>query len=65
MSKGQKRIRNVPVFYDEVKKTHGLKLTDTAWKLINEVAQQQGISASELVERWGRGLKPPTASSHP
>lgn len=65
MPKGQKRLRNVPVFYDEVKKTHGLKLTDTAWSAINEVAQQQGISASELVERWGRQLKLPSASSHP
>lgn len=54
---GQKRLRNIPVLYDEVKKTHGVKLTDTAWNTINEVAQEQGISASELIERWGRGLK--------
>ncbi len=62
---GQKRLRNIPVLYDEVKKTHGVKLTDTAWNIINEVAQEQGISASELVERWGRGLKPQSVSSHP
>jgi hypothetical protein len=65
MPKGQKRLRNTPVFYDELKKSHTVKLTDTAWHAINEVAQQQGISASELVERWGRGLKSPAASSHP
>ena len=64
MAKGQKRLRNVPVFYDEIKKTHGIVLTDTSWKLINEVAQEQGISASELIERWGRGLKPQSASGH-
>jgi hypothetical protein len=65
MTKGQKRLRNTPVFYDELKKSHTVKLTDTAWHEINKVAQQQGISASELIERWGRGLKSPTASSHP
>lgn len=65
MANGKKRIRNVPVLWDEVKKTHGIKLTDTAWNAINQVAHEQGISASELVERWGRQLKLPAASSHP
>jgi hypothetical protein len=65
MSKGQKRLRNIPVFYDEVKESHNIKLTKTAWSAINEVAKEQGISASELVERWGRQLKLPAASSHP
>lgn len=57
MPKGQKRLRNIPVFYDEVKSSHNIKLTKTAWDAINFVAKKQGISASELIERWGRGLR--------
>jgi hypothetical protein len=56
MRKGQKRMKNVPVFYDEVKQTHGIKLTDTTWNTLRNVATEQGISISELVERWGRTL---------
>ena len=56
MSKGQKRLKNIPVFYDEVKQTHGIKLTDTTWNTLRSVATEQGISISELVERWGRTL---------
>jgi hypothetical protein len=56
MGKGQKRLKNVPVFYDEVKRTHGIKLTDSTWSTLRNVATEQGISISELVERWGRTL---------
>lgn len=56
MGKGQKRLKNVPVFYDEIKQTHGIKLTDTTWSTLRSVATEQGISISELVERWGRTL---------
>ncbi|MBO3460371.1 hypothetical protein G7B40_018175 [Aetokthonos hydrillicola Thurmond2011] len=54
--KGVKRTRNIPVLYDEIKKPRATRLTDTAWKGITETAKQQGISASELMERWGRQL---------
>jgi hypothetical protein len=59
MGKGQKRLKNIPVFYDEVKQTHGIKLTDTTWSTLRKVATEQGISISELVERWGRTLVNP------
>ncbi len=56
MSKGKKRVRGIPVFHDEVKQTHGIKLTDSAWKRLGEIAQKRGISRSELVERYARSL---------
>ncbi len=56
MSQGEKRLRGVPVFYDEVKRSHGIKLTDTTWDKLREVATLQGISISELIERWGRTI---------
>lgn len=54
---GQKRLRNIPVLHEEVKKTRCIKLTDTCWSSIMEAAQNRGVSASELIERWGRALK--------
>lgn len=53
-SKGKKRIKGVPVLHDEVKKTHGMKLTDTAWDAIGEAATALGISRSELIEQLAR-----------
>jgi hypothetical protein len=53
---GQKRLRDLPVFYDELKKPHLFTLTATAWKTIKAVATIQGISASELIERWARTM---------
>lgn len=52
--KGKKGMRGVPILHDEVKKTHGLDLTDTAWDAIGEAAKSLGVSRSELVERLGR-----------
>ncbi|MEB3177861.1 MAG: hypothetical protein VKL59_02295 [Nostocaceae cyanobacterium] len=54
---GKKRLRGVPVLHDEVKKTRAIRLTDTAYEAMGQAARQQGISLSELVERWGRQLK--------
>ncbi|MDB9538812.1 ribbon-helix-helix protein, CopG family [Anabaenopsis tanganyikae CS-531] len=48
--KGKKRVRNTPVFYDEVKKHRGIMLTDTAWHSVQELAAREGVSASEYVE---------------
>jgi hypothetical protein len=49
-------MRGVPVLYDEIKKSHAVRLTDTAWKMITEKAKIENISASELMERWARSL---------
>jgi hypothetical protein len=53
--KGKKAVKGIPLFHDEVKQTHGIKLTDTAWKKLGEIAKALKISRSELVERIARG----------
>jgi hypothetical protein len=55
---GIKRTLNNPVFYEELKKPHGISLTPTAWGKIKALATSQGISASEVIERWARKLLP-------
>jgi hypothetical protein len=62
--KGLKRIKNQPVYHDEIKGKRTVFLTPTAWDNIKDEAKNRGISASELVEEWGRRLKSPTASPH-
>ena len=57
--KGKKGIRDVPMFHDELKKQRGILLTDTAWAAINNAARNTGVSASELIEQWGRQLEDP------
>ncbi|AOX02534.1 hypothetical protein BJP34_26585 [Moorena producens PAL-8-15-08-1] len=52
--KSQKRMRGVPVHYDEIKKPHTVMLTDTAWKELRISAKESGISVGELIERWAR-----------
>ncbi|NJM72069.1 MAG: hypothetical protein HC862_18835 [Scytonema sp. RU_4_4] len=52
--KGQKRVRNMPVFYDELKKVHQLMFTPTAWQKLQDMAKQQDTSVSELIEAWAR-----------
>ena len=52
--KGQKGLKDIPYIYDEVKKTHGISVTDTAWKMLQDKAKGQGISVSEMIEKWIR-----------
>ena len=54
MRKGQKGLKNIPYIYDEVKRTHGISVTDTAWELLRSEAKKKGISISELIEKWIR-----------
>lgn len=49
-----KRVRNIPVFYDEVKKGHEILLTDTVWNELKTRAKDKKLSVSEYVERWVR-----------
>lgn len=57
--KGQKRVKNTPVFYDEIKKRRGINLTDTAWEILARTAKIQQISVSELIEQYARNLNHP------
>ena len=59
MKKGKKtdkRMRGVPVHDDELKKKHGVWLTDTAWELLREKAKEDGVIAREYLERSIGGL---------
>ena len=49
--KGIKRIKNVPVLYEETKKQRGVMLTDTAWSKAVIKAREKEISVSEYLER--------------
>lgn len=62
--KGVKRIKNQPVYYDEIKGKRTVFLTPTAWDNIKNEAASRGISASELVEEWGRRINSSTAYPH-
>ncbi|AOY79564.1 hypothetical protein BJP36_06160 [Moorena producens JHB] len=52
--KTKKRMRGIPVYYDELKKQHGVFLTDTAWKWLQLSAKDSGTSVGEFLERWIR-----------
>jgi hypothetical protein len=54
--KGQKRLKNIPILHDEVKAKRTVVLTPTAWENIKLEAQRRGLSASELIEEWGRRI---------
>ncbi|NEO96800.1 MAG: hypothetical protein F6K56_44550 [Moorea sp. SIO3G5] len=55
--KSQKRMRGVPVYYDQLKKVHGVMLTDYAWKKLRRMAEKNGVSAGEFIERLIRGIE--------
>ncbi len=61
----RKAIRNEPLLYDETKIRKAIWLTPSTWNTLKQASEIEGISISELVERWGRQLKLPAASSHP
>lgn len=49
--KGKKRIKNVPVLHNEVKKKHSIFLTDSAWKKLQGIAKLTKTSVSEVIEK--------------
>jgi hypothetical protein len=54
--KGKKRIKNEPVFYDELKEQKTFTLTPTAWKKLQALSIDVGLSASEYLERLIRHI---------
>jgi hypothetical protein len=62
--KGQKRLKNIPILHDEVKTKRTVVLTPTAWQNIKDEANRQNLSASELIEEWGRRINSPAAYPH-
>ena len=55
---GKKRLRGVPIDYDELKRQISLMLTPTANKKLSALAEEQGLPRSEFLERLLRGLIP-------
>ena len=53
---GKKRVKGEPIFYDEVKKDTIFMLTETARQQIKQKADELGISRSEVIERFARGI---------
>lgn len=56
MQKREKRLKGIPVDWDEIKKRRNINLTDTAWKALDTASQDLAISRSELIERFARLL---------
>ncbi len=54
ISKGSKRVRNQPVFHEEIKQPHRIMLTPTAWEKLRDIAKSKGTSVSEIIEQWAR-----------
>ncbi|NMF65320.1 hypothetical protein DP113_33770 (plasmid) [Brasilonema octagenarum UFV-E1] len=52
--KGIKRTRNQPALHSELKESHRIHLTPTAWSKLQKMAAVKGTSISELVEGWAR-----------
>lgn len=59
----KKRLKNVPVLHDEVKTKRTVVLTPTAWENIKNEARVRGVSASELIEEWGRRINSQMSTS--
>jgi hypothetical protein len=51
IGKGKKRLKNVPVLHEGLKKKRTIWLTDDAWVLIEELALSEKISKSECLEQ--------------
>ncbi|NEP15013.1 MAG: hypothetical protein F6K14_33535 [Symploca sp. SIO2C1] len=60
----KKRMKNVPVLHNEVKERHQIVVTPTAWTNMKKEASRRGISISELIEVFARGINSPRAYPH-
>jgi len=60
----KKRLKNVPVLHNEIKTKRTVVLTPTAWENIKNEAKRRNISASELIEEFGRTINCPTDLPH-
>jgi predicted transcriptional regulator len=52
----KKAMRDQPLLYDETKVKKAIWLTPSTWNTLKLAAEIEGVSISELVERWGRQL---------
>lgn len=61
--KGIKSTKGRPEMYEEVKGRVSIVLTPKGLQGLDAMAQANGISRSELIERFGRGLFPGSDSA--
>jgi len=54
--RNRQSLKNVPDYWDELKRTYSMTLTPTSAANLDAIAQQLEISRSELVEQIGRGI---------
>jgi len=54
--KGKKRVKDLPVLYDERKNRHTVLLTDTTWQKLIQISKKKKISISEIIEQWAQLL---------
>jgi len=40
--------------FDEPKKLRSVRLTDTAWDALERIATEQGLTRTDLLEKWAR-----------
>ena len=52
--KGIKRVRNKPALHSELKQSHRIYLTPTAWSRLQKIAAAKETSVSELIESWAK-----------
>jgi metal-responsive CopG/Arc/MetJ family transcriptional regulator len=52
----KKRIKDQPALYDEIKTRATMTLTPTAINELDRKAAELGLTRSELVERFARGI---------
>lgn len=52
----KKRVKDQPALYDEIKTRATMTLTPTAIKELDRKATELGITRSELVEQFARGI---------
>ncbi|NER86831.1 hypothetical protein [Moorena sp. SIO3A2] len=52
--KSKKKMKGVPVYYDELKKPHTIMFTDSVWKWLQLSAKDSNTSVGEFLERWVR-----------
>ena len=48
--KGKKRMKNIPVHYEQLKEKHTIHLTPIAWNKVKDLAKQKGVSVSVHIE---------------
>lgn len=65
MTKSQKRVKGVGHLHDQVKRQVSLMLTPEAQQRLDEMARQRGLSRSEFVEQFARGLIPLADTQNP